>query len=115
MFTAYVVVTVLAAAANLYGASADFTRPDWIVANMDRLGISQAQLVPLGALKAAGGIGLLVGLAVPEIGAAAGVGLVLYFVGAIITVLRSRWYEHLPYPTFFLVLSAGSLGLLVAS
>ena len=115
MFTAYVVITVLAAAANLYGATADFTRPAWIVANMDRLGVTQAQLVPLGALKAAGGIGLLVGIGVPVIGAAAAIGLVLYFAGAIFTVLRTRWYEHLPYPTVYLFLSAASLALLVAS
>ena len=115
MFTAYVVVTVLAAAANLYGFTADLTRPGWLIANMTELGVPQSQLVPLGVLKAAGGVGLLVGLAVPLIGAAAAVGLVLYFIGAIYTVLRARCYNQLPYPGVYLALAAGSLALLAAA
>jgi hypothetical protein len=47
----------------------------------------------LGILKAAGAIGLLVGIGVPLIGTAAAVGLVLFFIGAIITHLRARDYS----------------------
>lgn len=70
--------------------------------------------VPLGVAKAAGAVGLLVGIAVPTIGVAAAVGLVLYFVGAIVTVLRARWPAHLPYPTAFLALAVGALVLRLA-
>jgi hypothetical protein len=115
MFATYVVVTLLAAAANLYGASADFTRPAWIMANMGRLEIPESRLPSLGALKAAGGVGLLVGFAVPAIGLAAGVGLVLFFLGAIITVVRIGWYGHLPYPTTYLLLATASLTLNLAA
>jgi len=38
MFVAYVIVTLLAAAANIYAATNDFMRPDWLLANMNRLG-----------------------------------------------------------------------------
>jgi hypothetical protein len=52
MFTAYVVVAALAAAANIYIAINDFIRTDWIVANMTKVGVPRSWLFPLGALKA---------------------------------------------------------------
>jgi hypothetical protein len=115
MFTAYVVVTILAAAANIYAATVDFTRAEWVVANITRLGLPNSWLFPLGALKAAGALGLLVGIGVPPMGVAASAGLILFFVGAIITALRARWYAHLPYPAVWLVLAIGSLVLRLAS
>jgi hypothetical protein len=66
-------------------------------------------LFPLGALKAAGALGLLVGIAIPLIGVAASAGLVLFFVGAIFSAMRARWYAHIPYPATFLLLAVGSL------
>ncbi len=89
MFTVYVVVTILAAAANIYAATNDFTRAEWIVVNMTKLGVPHSWLFPLGALKAAGALGLLVGIGVPLLGVAASVGLVLFFVGAIVAACAS--------------------------
>lgn len=115
MSIAYTVATLLAAAANIYGASVDLTRQGWVLDNMGRLGVAPKQLPMLGALKAAGGIGLVVGLVVPVLGVAAGAGLVLYFVGAIVTVLRAGWWAHLPYPTAYLLVSAAALVLRLAT
>lgn len=50
-----------------------------------------------------GQAGLLVGLFVPVIGTLAGIGLVLYFVGAVVTVLRARSYATVAYPLLYLV------------
>jgi hypothetical protein len=74
---------------------------------MSRYGVPHGWLWFLGAVKAAGGLGLLVGLAVPAIGVAAAVGLVLYFLGAVGTVVRARCWSHLPSPGLFLALSIG--------
>jgi hypothetical protein len=74
MFVAYVVVTIVTAAANIYAATADFTRPAWLLHNMSKLGVPESRLPTLGMLKAAGAVGLLIGLAVPSIGAAAAIG-----------------------------------------
>jgi DoxX-like family len=115
MFTTYVVLTVLAAAVITYAAVADFTRADWIVVNMTRLGVPRSWMLPLGALKAAGALGLLAGFGVPLIGVAASVGLFLFFVGAIVTALRAHWYAHIRYPAAFLTLPVGSLVLRLAS
>ncbi|HYY81376.1 MAG TPA: DoxX family protein [Actinomycetes bacterium] len=116
MFAAYVVVTVLAAAANTFAAAADLIGPRWLLGNMAKVGVPRSWLVPLGALKAAGALGLLVGLGVPLLGVVAAVGLVLFFAGAILTHLRARWYSFaLTLPVLFLVLAVGSLGLRLAS
>ena len=116
MFTAYVAVTILAAAANAAAAAFDFARADWVLATMTKVGVPRSWLVPLGALKAAGALGLLVGIGVPLIGVAASAGLVLFFVGAIITHLRAH-AEALSYtyPATFLLLALGSLAPRLAS
>lgn len=115
MFTAYVAVTVLAAAANAYSAYADFRPPDWMFANMNRLRVPRSWLPVLGVLKAAGAVGLLVGLAFPAIGVAAALGLVIYFAGAIVFTLRARWYPHIPFPAVWLLLAAAALALRVSA
>jgi len=114
MFTAYIVVTIFTAAANTYAAIVDFRRPQWVVDNITKWGGSHSWLFPVGALKAAGALGLLVGVCAPLIGVAAAIGLVLFFVGAIAVVMRARWYSHLPSPTTYLLLAIGSLALRLA-
>lgn len=114
MFTAYVVVTVLAAAALTFAAVADFTRYEKVLESMTRAGVPKSWLNVLGALKAAGALGLLVGIGVPLIGIAAAVGVILFFVGAIVTHVRAHWYSF-SYISVYLALATGSLGLGLAS
>jgi DoxX-like family len=114
MFTAYIIGTILSAAANTFAATVDFLRPQWVLDNMTKWGGSHSWLFTLGALKAAGALGLLVGIGIPPVGVAAAVGLVLFFVGAIVVVVRARWYAHLPWPTAYLLLAIESLALRLA-
>lgn len=115
MTAAYLIVTALAVLANFYSASTVFTRNPELLGNMARLNIPERQLLPLGVLKAAGALGLLAGIVVPAVGVAAGVGLVLYFVGAIVVVLRAHFYAHIPYPVIFFLLAAAAMALRLAS
>jgi hypothetical protein len=69
----------------------------------------------LGTVKAAGAAGLLVGLVVPRIGVLAAIGLVLYFAGAVGTVIRARFYAHIPYPLVFVAPVVAALALRVAA
>jgi hypothetical protein len=108
MSAAYIIITVLAAAANLYAATNDFTRPQWLLTNMTKLGVPDSWLTLLGILKGAGALGLLVGIGVPWIGTAAAVGLTLFFVGALIAHLRARDYS-LGFPLMFLLLAVAAL------
>lgn len=96
MFSIYVAVTVLAAAANAAAAAFDFARSELVIDNMATLGIPRAWLFPLGALKAAGALGLLVGIGVPLLGVAAAAGLVLFFVGAVISHVHAGVYRSIP-------------------
>src|SRR6266487_2992511 len=68
MFTAYIVVTLVAAAANIFSATLDFIRYKQVLINMAKAGVSESWITMLGILKAAGAIGLLVGIGVPLIG-----------------------------------------------
>jgi hypothetical protein len=114
VFTAYVVVTVLAAAANVFSATLDFIRYKQVLINMARAGVPESWIAMLGTLKAAGALGLLVGIRVPLLGAAAAVGLILFFVAAIITHLRARDYSF-GLAVVFLLLAVAALVLRVAS
>lgn len=110
MYTAYVIVTVMAAIAVSFTVAADVFLRERVLPNMDRAGVPRAWLPRLAAARAAGALGLLVGIWVPLIGIAAALGIVLYFVGAIITHVRARWYD-ISYPSIYLLLATGSLGL----
>ncbi len=108
MRIAYLVLTLLAALANGYAAWLNFAGAGSVKALADRLDVPRKYMLPLGTLLASGAAGLLVGLAVPSLGSAAAVGLVLYFIGALITHARAR-DRDVAGAIFFLVLAGGAL------
>ena len=109
MSVAYVLVTIVAIAATTFVAIADLVRAEFVLANSARVGVPESWLTTLGLLKAAGAAGLLLGLlGVPLVGPAAAIGLILFFVGAIVTHLRAHNYA-LHFPTGYLLLAASSL------
>jgi len=114
MFNAYVVVTLLAAAANIFSATLDFIRFKQVLINMAKAGVPESWITMLGILKAAGAVGLLIGIGVPLIGMAAAIGLILFFVGAIITHLRAHDYSF-GLAVVFLLLAVAALVLRMAS
>ncbi len=114
MTTTFLVVTGMTAMANIAAAAVDFRRAQWVLDNMTKYGVPHSWLFALGVVKAAGAAGLLVGIVVPLVGAAAALGLIAYFVGAVIAVARAHWYSHIPYPATFLLLAATSLTLRLA-
>lgn len=107
----HIIVTVLAAAWVAFSAYAILTRAAWVVEPLASYGVPSSWWPWLGAAKAAGAAGLLVGLFVPVIGILAGIGLVLYFVGAVVTVLRARSYATVAYPLLYLVPVVAALAL----
>ena len=94
MSTGYVVVTVLWAAWVGFSAGSVFFRAKWVVRPLADYGVPRSWWPWLGAAKAAGAAGLLVGLFVPVIGLMAAIGLVLYFIGAVASVVRPRVYSR---------------------
>ena len=90
MHIIYIVVTLLAAVATGYAACLNFVRAESVKAVADRLRMSRTWMIPLGILLAAGASGLLVGFAVPALGTAAAIGLIVYFVCALSAHIRAR-------------------------
>lgn len=115
MFVAYVVVAVVTAVANLYVSVLDFRHEEKTVENATTVGLPLWSVIPLGVLKTAGALGLLVGIGVPAIGVAAATGLVLFFVVAVAAHVRIRWFAPIGFPGTFLLLAAASLTLRLAS
>jgi hypothetical protein len=113
MFITYITGTVIAAAANMFSAILDFIRYKQVLINMKEAGVSESWIRILGILKAAGALGLLVGIGVPAIGIVAATGLVLFFVAAIITHLRAHDYSF-GLAIVFLLLAVTALALRLA-
>ncbi|WP_432122931.1 DoxX family protein [Streptomyces sp. S1] len=93
-----VVVAAVAAFAAGFSGVAVLVRAGFVVGPLAAYGVPRAWWDRLGAVKVAGAVGLLVGYVVPVVGVLAAGGLVLYFAGAVVTVLRARAYGHVPFP-----------------
>ncbi|MFG3347885.1 DoxX family protein [Streptomyces sp. NPDC048018] len=102
MSTTAIVVTAVAAFMAGFSGVSVFARAKFVVEPLAEYGVPRRIWNLLGAAKLAGAIGLLVGYAVPAIGVAAALGLVLYFAGAVITVIRARAYAHAPFPLLYM-------------
>jgi hypothetical protein len=115
MFAAYLIVVIITFLVNAAAAAADFSRARFVLANSAEVGVSASWLPFLGALKAAGAVGLLLGLVWTRMfGIAAAIGLVLFFIGAIATHVRARVLYNLAFPGLYLALAVGSLVLIAA-
>jgi hypothetical protein len=110
MFTAYVVVSLALAAYLTFSTWADFVRYQPVLSAMARANVPESCLPLLGTLKGAGAFGLVVGIGVPLIGTAAALGVVVFFVGAIVVHVRAHFYSF-AFAGSFLVLAVAALAL----
>lgn len=115
MFVAYIVVTVATIVANAGIVAADLLKAKSVVANSAEVGLPESWLPLLATLKAAGAAGLLFGiLGIEFLGIAAAIGLVLFFIGALVAHLRARVFHNIYYPGTYWLLAVGSLVLAIA-
>jgi hypothetical protein len=113
MKVAYVVVVVITVIINAYAGISDLIPTKSVLANSGQVHVPRSWLPTLGMLKLAGAVGLVAGLfGVPAIGVAAATGLVLFFIGAVITHLRAAVLYNIAFPGGYLLMSAASLALL---
>ena len=114
MYVATVIVLLVTAAANIGMAVADIARARFVLANSAEVGVPEAWLPGLAALKGAGGIGLLLWFAgLPVLPILAAAGLVCFFLGAVGAHIRSGVLYNIAFPGAYLALAAASLTLLV--
>ncbi|MFC4337043.1 DoxX family protein [Salininema proteolyticum] len=111
MTIAYIIVTVAAALWVGFSAYSLLTKAAFVTDALEEYGVPRSCWNWLGWAKAAGSVGLLAGLFVPYIGFAAAIGLIAYFTGAVITVLRARSYKTVAFPILYLVPVAAALTL----
>lgn len=113
--TLYLVTVAVTAVITIAIAVPDFVPAQFVLANSARVGVPRSWLPLLGGLKLAGGLGLLIGLVgVPLIGVAAAAGLVVYFVGAVVTHVRAGVLSNIAFPGLYLLLATASLVMLLA-
>ncbi|WP_151774770.1 DoxX family protein [Streptomyces abyssomicinicus] len=115
MFIAYVVLAVLLSLVLFVSARGDITRDPKVTEQLKAVGVPDGWFVPLGLVKIAGALGLLVGIAYRPLGVAAAIGLVLYFVGAVITHLRAGDKKGVGAPAVITLVSAVPLVLGLAT
>ena len=106
----HAIITIVAIAANAGIAAATFAHARFVDANFGEINVSASWIPAFATLQAAGAIGLLLGLiGIPVIGLTAAIGLVLFFLVAVATHLRSGAYRSLASPLFFLALAIATL------
>ena len=57
MSAAYVIITVVTIAANVWATAVDLAQPGWLLTNMAEVGVARSWLPPLGVRRGAGAAG----------------------------------------------------------
>ena len=116
MFTALVIATVVLAAICLNSAAMKLRKNEQVLAVIHgTVGVPMQHLPVLAALEIAGGVGIVIGLWLEPLGIAAAVGLVAYFVGAVLGHLRVKDTKNVVMPLPPLVLAVAVLVLRLAT
>ena len=103
------VISVLLAALLVFAAARKLSHRPEVVATYTRVGVPEDRLDLLAGILIAGAAGLLAGLAWHPIGVAAGIGLVVYYLLAIVAHVRADDARNLPVPVAIELLAVASL------
>lgn len=107
--TTLFIATLVCIVANVFVAVADYAKAGFVLKNSAEVHLPESALPYLATLKLAGAIGLAIGLTVVHwLGVAAGIGLILFFVGALVAHMRARVFYNIAFPGLYLLLSVAS-------
>ncbi|HEX2344129.1 MAG TPA: DoxX family protein [Vicinamibacterales bacterium] len=116
MTIAYLVTTTIVALIVAFSALGKIRRDPAIVkVIVETVRVPEKYLMSLAACELAGAAGLLAGILWPPLGIAAAVGLVIYFVGAVISHLRVGDVKGLGPAVFMLFVVSAALVLRLAT
>lgn len=108
----YLVITLVFAAMVAFSGVGKIRRDPRIVHVIHEvIGVPLKYFSLLAACELAGALGLVLGIWWPSMGVAAGIGLVVYFVAAIVFHLRVGDVKGMGPAAFMLVLAAGTLAM----
>ncbi|MEU7633412.1 DoxX family protein [Nocardia sp. NPDC049220] len=103
------VATIVSIVVNAFIAVADYAKAGFVLKNSAEVLVPASVLPYLATLKLVGAVGLVVGVtAVPWLGVAAGVGLVLFFIGAVAAHVRARVFYNIAFPGIYMLLAVAS-------
>lgn len=109
MTVTLLVATIVCIVATAFIAIADYCRAGFVLKNSAEVHVPVEALPYLATLKLSGAVGLVVGgTIVPWLGVAAGGGLILFFVGAVIAHIRARVFYNIAFPGLYLMLAMAS-------
>lgn len=109
MTVALISATIVCIVANAFIAIADYVKAGFVLKNSAEVHVPLRALPYLATLKLAGAAGLVVGLvAAPWLGVAAGTGLIVFFIGAVVAHLRARVLYNIAFPGLYLLLAVAS-------
>jgi hypothetical protein len=112
MDTAYLVITLVLAAVVAFSGLGKLLRDPRVVRIIHEvIGVPLKYFPLLAACEFAGVLGLVLGIWWPSLGVAAGIGLVLYFVGAIASHMRVGDVKGMGPAAFILTVSVAALAL----
>jgi len=110
MHIAYLVITVLFALIVSFSGLGKIRRDAHQLRVIhETVGVPLKFFPLLAACEFAGALGLLAGIWWPPLGIAAGIGLVLYFMGAVVSHLRVGDFKGIGSAAFMLAVAAGAL------
>jgi len=115
MSTAATIVSALLAAILAAASVRKLSHREEVVASYERVGVPPDKLDQLAFILLAGAAGLVLGIIWAPIGIAAGIGVIVYFVLAIVAHIRHHDERNLPTPVAIEVLAVAALTLRVAS
>ncbi|MCX4471691.1 DoxX family protein [Micromonospora sp. NBC_01655] len=97
--------------ANAFEVAAKAVQAQFVVQNSAEVGLERRWIPYLAILEGLGVAGLVVGLlGWPVVGLAAAVGLVVFFVGAVLAHVRAQVFHNIAFPVVFLGLAVAALG-----
>jgi hypothetical protein len=110
METTYLVITAIFALMVMFSGLGKIRRDPRIMRSIHEVvGVPLKYFPLLAACEFAGALGVVLGIWWPYLGVAAGIGLVIYFVGAIMSHLRVGDIKGIGPAAFMLMVSAGAL------
>jgi DoxX-like protein len=115
VFIAYTVVAIVLGLGLAGSASAKIRKDERVTAGLTGAGVPLSWFVPLALLELAGTAGLLIGIGWRPLGIAAAIGVILYFLGALVFHVRARDFKGLAAPAVLLVAGVVALILGLAS
>ena len=112
MESAYFITTAIMALIATFSGIAKLRRDPHVVHVIhDTVGVPMKYLPHLAACEIAGALGLVAGIWWVPLGVASGAGLVIYFVGAVVSHLRVGDFKGIGPAAFILVIAVGALAL----